>query len=230
MRTIFVSATRASKKEDTLIGREFIAQQSATGRTYELEMTLNNKESLPKVYNRYITPEYKDCIVVFVHDDVTLNVLATAYELQKGLVDHDVIGLAGCTTATLKKPALWHLMGDRKSLSGAVAHPIARDAKEVFMTSFGPYPMRCLMMDGVFLAVKINSLLDANVRFDETNPTISHFYDLDFCLAANSKQLKLTTWPIYITHRSPGLMSIEDPEWKAGQEWFLKKWNKKVQY
>lgn len=226
MRTIFVSATRASKKEDTLLGKTFIEQLARTGRTHELEMVCNNTTKLSEIYNRYITPEYKDCIVVFVHDDVTFNVLATAYELDQALTDNDVIGLAGCTTANISQPALWHIMGPRNCLSGAVAHPIARDAKEIFMSAYGPYPQRCVMMDGLFLAAKVNSLLQSNVKFDTKNPAIAHFYDLDFCLSCNKAKLKLTTWPIYVTHRSPGLLSTEDVQWKAGQEWFLNKWKK----
>ena len=227
MRTIFVSATRSKTKEDTLLGKTFIEQQAHEGRSYELKMHCNNTAKLSEVYNNYITPEYRDCNVVFVHDDVSFNVLAAVYELEKGLVNNDVIGLAGCTTANINQPALWHVMGPRNCLSGAVAHPIAKDSKEVRMTSFGPYPQRCVLMDGLFLAVKVNSLLQGGVKFDTKNPTIAHFYDLDFCLSCNKAKLKLSTWPIYVLHRSPGLMSVEDIQWKAGQEWFLDKWRSK---
>lgn len=226
MRTIFVSATRAKTKEDTLLGKTFIEQQARTGRSHELIMVCNNTTKLTEVYNQFITPDYRDCIVVFVHDDVRFNVLGAGDELEQALTDYDVVGLAGCTTATIGKPALWHVMGPRNCLSGAVAHPIARDSKEIFMSSYGPYPQRCVMMDGVFLGVKINSLLQAGVKFDTANPAIAHFYDLDFCLACNKAKLRLTTWPIYVTHRSPGLLSTEDTSWKAGQEWFLDKWKK----
>lgn len=226
MTTIFVSATRSKKKEETLLGAAFLEQVNRTGRTHELMMATNNKSSLASVYNRYITPLYKGYTVVFVHDDVTFNVLSTAYELENALQDNDIVGLAGCTTATIGAPALWHHMGGRYKLSGAVAHPAAKDGDQIFMSSFGPYPQKCLMMDGLFLAVKVSSLLDAGVKFDETNPTVAHFYDLDFCLAADKAGLKMTTWPIYVTHRSPGLTSMEDVEWKKGQEWFLKKWKR----
>lgn len=116
-------------------------------------------------------------------------------------------------------------MTDRNNLSGAVAHGVNKSMTHSFMTPFGVYPQRCLLMDGVFLAVKMSSALMSGVKFDETNPAIAHFYDLDFCLSANKVHLKMTTWPIYITHRSPGLESLQDPQWNIGQKWFLEKWS-----
>ncbi len=225
-RILYVSCTRANRMQDTELGKCVINAElriSPDDRKYHFET--NNTVPIFKTYNQFLTEEYRNTYVIFVHDDVSLDPAAISDTLPEALERFDIIGLAGCTTAKVSRPALWHIMGPRDKLSGAVAHPVDKNRPElIHMSSFGPYPQRCLMMDGLFLAVNVGKLLDAGVKFDETNPSISHFYDLDLCLAANKAGLKMSTWPIYVTHRSPGLLSLEDKQWKDGQEWFLKKW------
>lgn len=222
----YISCTRAGCMQDTILGQSLLSVEH----DLPLEKRMccfqtGNTQPIFKTYNHFITERYRDTYMVFVHDDVSLDPIAISRILPEALERYDIVGLAGCTTAKIAKPALWHLMGPRDKQSGAVAHPIHKDNPEIIhMSSFGPYPQRCIMMDGLFLAVNVGKLLDAGVKFDESNPSISHFYDLDFCLSANKAGLKMSTWPIYVTHRSPGLLSIEDEQWKAGQEWFIKKW------
>ena len=92
------------------------------------------------------------------------------------------------------------------------------------MTHFGPTPARCLLLDGVLLAVQSHSLLDnPEVRFDENIPCVAHFYDVDFCLTANQHGLKMSTWPIWCVHKSPGLDKVSE-EFKTGAEYFVNKW------
>ena len=67
---------------------------------------------------------------------------------------------------------------------------------------FGPTPMLCDLLDGVFLAAYVKRLREGGVRFD---PQFSfHCYDTDFCYSARSLGLRLGTWPIPLTHGSPG--------------------------
>ena len=225
MKTLFVSCTKEKKLEDTILGKDIIAQREFFGRDVEVKMVFNNTSSLSSVYNKFLIEKYRDYCIVFVHDDVKLNVMATVYELHLAMKTNDIVGVAGATKIDkLCEPALWHLMTDKNNLSGAVAHGHNKSSTQVFMTPFGVYPQRCLLLDGVFLAVKMSSILTSGIKFDETNPAIAHFYDLDFCLSANKSHLKMTTWPIYITHRSHGLESLEELQWNASQKWFLKKW------
>jgi hypothetical protein len=139
--------------------------------------------------------------------------------------DFDVIGVAGTTECKLQEPALWHIMGGgfgSGKLHGAVAHG---DEKNKAMTSFGPYPKRVLLLDGVFLCIKKEAF--TKVRFDETNPAGFHFYDLDYSLSCHKEKLKLGVSDIMITHSSPGLKEFTS-EFNEGQQWFLNKWRGKL--
>ena len=139
--------------------------------------------------------------------------------------DFDVIGVAGTTECKLQEPALWHIMGGgfgSGKLHGAVAHG---DETAKAMTSFGPYPKRVLLLDGVFMCIKKEAF--TKVRFDETNPAGFHFYDLDFALSCHKEKFKLGVSDIMITHASPGLREFTS-EFNEGQQWFLNKWKGKL--
>ena len=183
----------------------------------------DNKDNIAKHYNKSIEYAIKEKydIIIFCHDDIFIEDKFLAAKLERGLHANDIIGLAGAKTCTLREPVLWHLMSDRDSWSGAVAHPVSD--KLVNVTSFGPSPERCIVMDGLFLAAKVESLLKSVTRFDESIPCIAHFYDIDFCLTANKNKLTMSTWPIWAVHSSSGLSKFTD-EFKQGQEYILNKW------
>lgn len=206
---------------------------SATNRDYKSTLLYNsykdvtfiekNTEALSKVYNKAYkqhSDQQYDWFV-FVHDDV---ILEAPLELPEKLVklgeQYDVIGCAGIREIKLQQPALWHLMGDRQHYRGAVAH-LSGDKK--MMTSFGPYPDRVILIDGVFMAFKSKVL--QNVQFDEENPAKFHFYDLDMSLTCHNNGFKVGVGDIPITHASPGLREYTS-EWLKGQEWFLNKHSK----
>jgi len=86
------------------------------------------------------------------------------------------------------------------------------------MTVYGPTPKRCVVLDGLFLAVDIGKI--GQGRFDEQ--LAFHFYDLDFCLAAHRAGLILGTTNVYVTHRSGG--NLSSPAFKAAQTAFRAKW------
>lgn len=197
---------------------------NSVGYIHQVAFLENNTDSLPVVYNDAINDFYQSNEwLVFVHDDVIIEA-PEALERQLDTLGHDfdIVGCAGTRDFTLKEPALWHLMGDRTQHRGAVAH--LNDSSRKFMTSFGMYPDRVILIDGVFIAAKTKVF--SKVRFDTTNPAGFHFYDLDFSLACHKAGFKVGVGDITITHASPGLRSFTD-EWKKGQEWFLKKWKSK---
>ena len=185
----------------------------------------NNKENIGKHYNKVLKMasdnEY-DCVIL-MHDDVQMDDLAYVDKLEEAFKEYDVVGLAGAKQIEIKRPALWHLMAKREDWSGAVAHPYDDDGK-IFMTNFGPMPSRCLVLDGLFLAIKVSSLTP-DIRFDENLPAIAHHYDLDFCLQANKHKLKLTTWPIWVVHKSCGLEQPEQ-DFIDSEKYFIDKWTK----
>jgi hypothetical protein len=190
---------------------------------FHVQPHLNNKNSLASVYNKYIIEKYRDKTLLFVHDDVYIDDLRLYNKLEEAFDQYDVVGLAGTTgPLNIKPPALWHIMGGpRENFRGSVAH-YAND-KQCYSTSFGLTPDRVLLIDGLFMAVKVKTLLDKGIKFDESNPARFHFYDLDFCLQCNQAGLKIGVWPIWCIHNSPGLKEYT-PEFLKGQEWFINKW------
>lgn len=195
----------------------------------KLKIIYHNTDSLPSVYNQFINKDNKNKIVVFCHDDALIEDLFLVEKLNDAMKDFDIIGLAGIKpNITLKEPALWHLMGDgdRNKLSGAVAHFFPNENTKRFMTHFGATPERTILLDGVLLAINVEKILESGLKFDESNPSRFHFYDLDFCLTANKLGHKYGTYPIWITHKSHGLTEFSE-EFLKGQAWFLQKWNNK---
>ena len=184
----------------------------------------NNKENIGKHYNKVLkmAVDEKYDTAILMHDDVQMDDFGYTDKLEEAFKEYDIVGLAGAKQAEMKQPALWHLMSKQEDWSGAVAHHA--NEKQIFMTNFGPTPARCLILDGLFLAIKVSSLTP-EIKFDENLPAIAHHYDIDFCLNANKHKLKLTTWPIWAIHKSPGL---EDPgqDFIDSEKYFLNKWKK----
>jgi GT2 family glycosyltransferase len=221
MKTFFFSATKG-KKEDTLLYKNNKSD-------YNIFFKEDNTQPLAKLYNKAIEFSLNEDIetLVLMHDDIIVE-SDLFKKLQQLQVEYDVIGVAGSTQCKLEAPALWHLMGggfNSGNLHGAVAH-LAEDGKK-HMTSFGVYPHRAVLIDGVFMAIK-RSVFE-KVKFDESNPAGFHFYDLSYSLEAHKQGFKVGVGDIMITHASPGLREFTD-EFNAGQEYFLNKWkDKKVE-
>ena len=235
MKTIIGICTKHDKKgfEQTPTYKSLFSDLKGTDRNdhilytdYDVDVVVRkqNKENIGKHYNRVIDMAVTDNYdwIILMHDDIQMDDYGFRDKLQEAFKEYDIVGLAGAKQAEIKQPALWHLMSKQEDWSGAVAHP-AND-KQIFMTNFGPTPQRCLVLDGLFLAIKVSSL-KPEVRFDEDIPAIAHHYDIDFCLQANKHKLKLTTWPIWVIHKSPGL-SEQDKTFSKSEKYFIDKWTR----
>lgn len=181
-----------------------------------------NRAGLPEIYNARISAASRAEALVFVHDDVWIEDYFLADRVLAGLQSFDVIGVAGNRRRAPRQRGWGAVGGDvaaygPNDLSGAVAHgtnPFGRVA------TFGPVPAECELLDGVFIAARLQVLLDRAVRFD---PRFDfHFYDLDFCRTARSAGLRLGTWPISLTHQSKG--AYESPAWLNAYDRYLQKW------
>jgi hypothetical protein len=210
-------ATQKMQKEDTPIWKS--CKELGLGRN--LVAYINNKRPLSVVYNEALrfhynyknTPE----AAIFVHDDVWLE-HDPRPKLEKLFKEFDIVGVAGCSKAEIKSPALWHLMGggfQGGHLHGAVGHS---HGKQKHVTGFGPFPQRVVMIDGVFMAFNREAM--AKARFDENCPSAFHMYDLNLCASALEKGLKIGVGDIMITHESPGLREWTE-DWKAGEKYYL---------
>lgn len=217
-----VTATRLAEQEFWKTSALGISiRRLASEPRLSLQVALSNRAGLPDIYNTRISPDNSAEILVFVHDDVWIDDYFLADRVVAGLEAFDVIGVAG-NRQRMPGQRAWHYVTpgrspDRANLSGGIAHgksPFGR------VTSCGPVPAECELLDGVFLAARLRTLLDRSVRFD---PAFDfHFYDLDFCRSARQADLRLGTWPICLTHQSTG--AFESPPWLKAYAKYLKKW------
>ena len=171
--------------------------------------------------------KYSKEILLLVHDDVYLNDWHIENRLNGAIKRFDIVGLAGNTNPDFAEPS-WALGWNRakyptgwqpqKYLSGSVAH-LHKDGIRV--SYYGEIPRQCQLLDGLFLAINTERIMEKSARFDEQFDF--HFYDLDFCRTSLGKGLKLGTWPISVTHASGG--GYGSPEWTSAKEKYLLKWS-----
>ena len=179
-----------------------------------------NSRPLAQVYNEAIV-EARDTGhegLLLVHDDVWMEE-DPGIKLKRLFEKWDVVGVAGCSRATVNSPALWNMMG-AGNLHGAVAHSYGAIKH---MTSFGPYPSDAVLIDGVFIALN-RKALESGVTFDERCPSFFHFYDLLFSTRVRKRGLKLGVGDVTITHDSPGLSQITE-DWRVGEKYFFENVN-----
>jgi hypothetical protein len=217
---LLVSCTRGPK-ENT----ELFRSLSSLGLPVDVLFFENNNEGLSSRYNLVLDQlAGSDRLVAFVHDDVRINDPEITSKLRHGLRANAVLGVAGSGAFTADPGdglfVAW-FSGHREMWSGHVFHKLPT---KLHHTIYGPVPRRCVVLDGVFLAVDLRQL--NGVRFD---PRFSfHFYDLDFCLTALRAGLKLSTIEIGITHYSGGEVTVDNHAFMAQQRAFVAKWDRKT--
>jgi len=207
---IVVSATKeltmTSFYENTKLGKS-LRKQLMLENVDQICVTTDNKIGLSEIYNKAIKQYSNDGILLFVHDDVSLEDAFLKEKLNEGLERFDIVGLAGTSQWSMKKsPLVWN-NSPRGAWSGAVAHNVNG---ETFSTAFGPMPRKCLLVDGLFMAADSKKLTESGILFNEDFNF--HFYDLSFCIEAYKKKLSVGTWPIWVVHDSPG-------DYRQSKEW-----------
>ena len=220
-----VSATRLSAAEfwaKSALGISL--NKLAYDKRLNARINYENAMSLSVVYNYSIDAANLDDILVFIHDDVWIDDYYFADRIIEGLKSFDVIGVAGNKRRLPLQPS-WIFKStnfdqdDRENLTGSIAHGRIPGA-EAIISNYGDTPASCELMDGVFLVTNQATLFNHQLRFD---PIFKfHFYDLDFCRTARSKLLKLGTWPICLTHQSPG--SLGGVDWCEQYQLYINKW------
>jgi GT2 family glycosyltransferase len=187
----------------------------------EFRIAAGNSRGLPIIYNERLLEAKDGDILVFTHDDVWIDDVFLADRLNDALARFDVIGVAGTRKQGFRQKG-WAIDENGNTLaadllSGMVPHGEPSDPTYFY---FGPSPAACELMDGVFLAARKDTLIEAGVSFDTRFDF--HFYDLDFCRTARAKGLKLGTWPIAITHGSLG--NFFSPRWEQMLALYREKW------
>jgi GT2 family glycosyltransferase len=194
------------------------------GPQFELRLFSRNTAGLPLAYNTAIREAGADpAVLVFIHDDVHLLDFYWPARIHDGLAQFDIIGVAGNRRRVDRQPT-WRCVDDkftpdaRENVSGIVAH--GRNWPADFIGAYGPPGYEVKLLDGVMLAARSETLLSKNLFFDERFDF--HFYDLDFCRAAEQRGLRLGTWAICVMHESNG--SFDTPAWREGYARYLEKW------
>jgi hypothetical protein len=188
-----------------------------TQNTLDYKIVYNNTKGLSKLYNEFLDDnEYKDHILLFVHDDVVLEDIFLVEKLQKS--PYTVTGLAGCKQADVNKQPAWHLMSERNTYVGEVAHI---KENKVWTTVFGETNSRALLIDGLFISVNVEEANKKKIRFDED--FTFHHYDLAFCLICNTQKASVGVLPIRVIHYGLG-DSMNTSEWRSSAVKFSKKY------
>jgi len=229
---LLVTATKSKtleefKQRPLAASLELLTDKRYSEPEFDFEIVKDNSSGLPEVYNRYLNEKNKDKIVLFVHDDVEIHDLQLVEKLNES--PWDITGLAGGSQFKFQDKNLWHICSPRETHSGTVTHPLAKQEKNQIIvdnskylsTLFGPWPQRCLVLDGLFISVDIEKALQVGWFFDERHKF--HHYDIASCLSANEKKLKMGTYPIFVVHHGLG-NSYLTPEWEESNSEFKKNW------
>lgn len=225
-RVVVISATRLTEKafwEESALGLSLKRLCLIDDIEYQIEFC--NSQSLALIYNKAILANSLDSILLFVHDDVWIDDYYLCIRLKEGLQKFDIIGLAGITKR-VPMQVTWVPEGfmkpgnntkSLKLMSGSVGHG---ERPGGIADWYGEVAQQCVLLDGVFLAAKAATLVDANCLFD--NRFSFHFYDLDFCRTAEQLGLRAGTWPIAITHQSGG--NFNSDAWRQAAAVYIDKW------
>lgn len=225
MKIAFYFCTRSKEPKKTLAYRSLEDIKNNSQNNFEILYSASNTAGLSINYNNIIA-KYQDDFdyIIFLHDDVYVDDFNICNKLIKAHKQYDIVGLAGGINPVLQEPVLWHLMCggfQSKNLRGAVAHYALENT--IFMTSFGPTPSRVVILDGLFLSLKMESVKNSRFKFNE-NYTFHH-YDIASCLDANSLKLKLGVYPIWVIHNSPGLLNPNDKLFLASEKKFINEYS-----
>ncbi len=181
--------------------KEHLIKSSGLHKNLEVIEIINNGESLTKAYNRGLN-QAKNNIVVFCHDDITIETnqwgkkLIKQFESKK---EYGVIGVAG--TKFMSASGQW--WENKRKMYGRVAH--THEGKtwlSSYSDDMGNDIEETVIVDGVFFAVdKTRITRPFNEKFEGF-----HFYDVSFCFdnyLAGCKIGVITN--IRINHKSIGM-------------------------
>jgi hypothetical protein len=208
-----VYCTRESKPEH----KEHLIKSSGLHKHVEVIEIVNNGESLTKCYNRGLKQAKYD-IVVFCHDDITIETKQWGKKLSK-LYDknpeYGILGVAG--SKHMAESGMW--WEKRKKMYGRVKHTsdgkswlssysadIANDVEDV------------IVVDGVFFSVHKKRI---KKDFDESVEGF-HFYDIDFCFQNYLAGVKVGVHTnLRVNHQS---MGETNDKWEDNRKVFAEKY------
>lgn len=225
----FVCATRTTSDEffeKAPLGRSLLLYRTFPARNViELRLFQNNSVGLPAVYNTAIEESLADpAILVFVHDDVFLSDYYWSDHLLEGLRTFQIIGLVGNRRRVPRQSSWMYLdaqftKDDAGNLTGVLGHGTGfPDLRQ--LSVYGDPGQEVKLLDGVMMAVRSQTLIESNLRFDSQFDF--NFYDLDFCRQAEIRNIRMGTWAISAIHASAGRLGGKD--WREAYRRYLTKY------
>ena len=215
-----ISATRRDAdgfSNQTLLGRSL--QHPAHGEMLH-SVAFENTQGLPEIYNAALD-QHQEPLLLFCHDDLALPAISLEQLIQRALRRFDIVGLAGNTRD--QGHVAWHIRPDGlgwdypylrgETSSGSPANPI----KNVR----GLCDVPVALLDGAFIAINRNRLVEKGIRFDERFSF--HFYDLDLCRQARTHGLRLGVIRLDCIHNSGG--TFGHPAWNKQAKLYCAKWS-----
>jgi glycosyltransferase involved in cell wall biosynthesis len=207
-----VYCTRESNPTHT----EHLIKSSGLHKHIEVIEIINNGESLTKAYNRGLK-QAKNNIVVFCHDDITLETNQWGHKLLKVFEKNPQYGILGVAGSKFMAPSgqWWE---NPKKMYGRVKHTHeGRSWLSAYSDDIGQGVEEVINVDGVFFAVDKSKLTS---NFDETVEGF-HFYDVNFCFDNYLKGTKVgVVTLIRVNHKSIGMTN---EAWEANRLAFAEK-------
>lgn len=218
-----------SKNEDFKMSKEAL-EKGCDGVECEVVQVADNKDSIAKVYNKFLDEEKKTLehdFLVFMHADVSFNPDILLPHLRDDGVKYDLVGLCGTSHFSIgASPLNWWTSSNNDSLSkwGCVTHGELGDQTSWF-SQHSPSTMdaEVACIDGLFIAMS-RKAVESEMRFDEQYEGFD-FYDTDISMQAFMK-LKLKIGVLVqkdLCHYSVGT-SILSPHFLENEAKFRKKW------
>jgi len=188
-------------RESNPTHKEHLIKSSGLHKHLEVIEIINNGESLTKTYNRGLKQATNN-IVVFCHDDLTIETKQWGHKLIKMFDKHPeygIIGVAG--TKFMSASGQW--WENPKKMYGRVSHTHeGRTWLSSYSEDMGQEIEEVITVDGVFFAIDKTKI---KTEFNETVEGF-HFYDVTFCFENYLKGVKLGVITlIRINHKSIGM-------------------------
>ncbi len=188
-------------REENPEHKEHIIKTSGNSKKIEVIEIINNGESLTKAYNKGLKKAKND-IVVFCHDDLTIETKQWGNKLIKLFDKNSEYGIIGVAGTKYMAPSGQWWENPRK-MYGRVAH--THEGKtwlSSYSDDLGKSLEEVVVCDGVWFAVHKNRI---KKKFNE-NVEGFHFYDVTFSFENYLKGVKVgVTTLIRINHQSIGM-------------------------
>ena len=208
-----VYCTRTENKKH----QEHLVKSSGLHKHIEVIEIINNGESLTKAFNRGLK-QAKNDIVVFCHDDITIETKQWGKKLEKLFNNNEEFGIIGVAgTKHMSETGRW--WDKPQTMFGRVKHTHeGKSWLSSYSDDLGDNIEETIIVDGVWFAVNKSRL---KKDFDESVEGF-HFYDVDFCMQNRLEGVKVgVITKIRINHMSIGQTN---QEWEDNRKIFADKY------